>query len=108
MLLYQDQESEKIAVRDRMEAIYADLRKNLPSSCEDGENEETDVIYERPKCIMLDMLASGKSNIAEEVEGTANEFSDSGSELSDCMQDTAMSMFGTADLDEIIADLSRP
>ena len=124
--LFEDQESEKTAVRDRMKAIYADVRKNLPSSYEDGENEETDVIYERPKCITLDMFASGKSTIAEDLEGvanefsdseselsdsmsaTANEFADSGSELSDCMQDIAMPMFGTADLHEIIAHLSRP
>ena len=107
MLLYQDQ-SEKIAVRERIHAIYDDVRKNLPSSYEDGENEETDVIYERPTCITLDMFASGKSTMAEDVEDMANEFSDSESELSDCMQDVAMPMFGTADLDEIIADLSRP
>ena len=51
-----------------------------------------------------------------EVQGTASEYSnisdgedsDSESELSDSVEDTAMSLFGTFDLDEILADLSRP
>ena len=59
------------------------------------------------------MSASGKSNSSEEVDCMVNEFSDvnavedsdSESELSDSMEDTAMSLFGTVNLDKILADL---
>ena len=103
-------------VRDQIKAIYADVH-NLPSSSyRDQENEETEILYERPESLASDMSASGKCNSGEEIEGMANEFSDfsdgeeweSESENSDSMEDMAVSLFGTADLDEILADLSRP
>ena len=103
-------------VRDQIKAIYAGMQSKLSSSYHDQEKEETEVFSESPESIAPEVSASGKSNGGEEVECMANELSDfsdgedweSESELSDNLEDTAMSLFGTAELDEIIAYLSRP
>ena len=96
--------------------LYAEVFDNLPSSFVDLDDEETEVLYERPKCLAPNMSASGKCNGGEELKGMANQLSDfsdgedweSESELSDSFEDTAMSLFGTAGLDEIIAYQSQP
>ena len=103
-------------VRDQIKAIYAGVQSKLFSSYHDQEKEETEVSSESPDSIAPEVSAFGKSNGGEEVAGMTNELSDfsdgedweSESELSDSLEDTAMSLFGTAELDEIIAYLLRP
>ena len=104
-------------VRDQIKAIYDDVQAKLPSSYLDQADDEDEMPTEHPESIAPEMSASGKSHSCDEDEGQAEghggspddrDISDSESDLSDSMEDTAVFLFGTADLNEILADLSRP
>lgn len=107
-------------VRDQIKAIYDDVQAKLPSSYLDQAEDDEDVLCEHSDSIAPEMSVSGKSGSgAVDGEGEAEaddqdagtddgDVSDCDSELSDSMEDTAVSLFGTADLNEILANLSRP
>ncbi|CAE7363718.1 unnamed protein product [Symbiodinium sp. CCMP2456] len=107
-------------VRDQIKAIYDDVQAKLPSSYLDQAEDDEDVLCENSDSIAPEMSVSGKSGSgAVDGEGVADaddqdagtddgDVSDCDSELSDSMEDTAVSLFGTADLNEILAYLSRP
>ena len=106
-------------VRDQIKAIYDDVQAKLPSSYLDHTEEDEDEPPAEPAdSVAPEMSVSGKSGSrGAEGEGVIDkqdavvedgDVSVSESEISDSMEDTATSLFGTADLNQILADLSRP